>query len=181
MALQSLVINLFSGPSAGKSTMATGLFNKLKTQNINSEYVDEYAKHLVWSENYATLANQIYVSATQYYKEWILYNKVDVIITDSPIILGLIYWSDKTSPEYKFFYSLLIELFKKQNSINFFINRSKPYNKTGRIESEDQAKLIDSLIKEMLIDNNINFMEVSGDNPGLDIVFKEVLQRHKNV
>ena len=46
--MQSLIVNLFGGPSAGKSTLAHGLMNHLKINGIECEYASEYAKDLVF-------------------------------------------------------------------------------------------------------------------------------------
>ena len=51
--MKSLVINLAGAPGAGKSTLATEIFSKLKKLGYNCEYVDEYAKHVVYEENYS--------------------------------------------------------------------------------------------------------------------------------
>ena len=53
---KTIVVNLFGSPSAGKSTTATGLFHQLKLKGINCEYVSEFAKHVVWQENFNTLS-----------------------------------------------------------------------------------------------------------------------------
>ena len=48
---KSIVVNLFAGPGAGKSTGATYIFSKLKMLGIDAEYVSEFAKDKVWEEN----------------------------------------------------------------------------------------------------------------------------------
>jgi tRNA uridine 5-carbamoylmethylation protein Kti12 len=60
------VINLFGGPSTGKSTTAAYLFYYLKNKNLNIEYVREYAKDVVYEGSYHKLQNQIYITAKQY-------------------------------------------------------------------------------------------------------------------
>ena len=57
-----IVINLFGGPSSGKTTMAAGLFRLLKTMNKKVELVQEFAKDLVWENNLGKLSDQFYVS-----------------------------------------------------------------------------------------------------------------------
>ena len=61
------VINLFGGPSTGKSTLAALLFGTLKSKyDLNCEYVNEYAKDLVYEKrNQILLKDQLYIFAKQ--------------------------------------------------------------------------------------------------------------------
>ena len=45
---QTVVINLFGGPGAGKSTCAMEICSELKKHGLSAEYVQEYAKELVY-------------------------------------------------------------------------------------------------------------------------------------
>jgi len=44
------IINLFSGPSGGKSSIAAGLFYKMKRNGLSVELVPEVAKDYVYEE-----------------------------------------------------------------------------------------------------------------------------------
>jgi tRNA uridine 5-carbamoylmethylation protein Kti12 len=50
--MKTIVINLISGPCAGKSTAAAGIFSALKKQGIECELALEYAKDCVWDESF---------------------------------------------------------------------------------------------------------------------------------
>jgi len=52
-----IVVNFFAPPGHGKSTFAALVFSKLKMLGVNCELVSEFAKDMVWEEDYVALAN----------------------------------------------------------------------------------------------------------------------------
>lgn len=98
--MRTLVVNLFAGPSAGKTTCAWEIASELKKRDIVTEYVPEYAKELVWDENYEALANQEAIFEEQAHRINRLIGKVDVIVTDSPVLFSEIY-GHNNSKEFK--------------------------------------------------------------------------------
>ena len=52
-----IVCNFFSGPGAGKSTLAAATFARLKMLNVNCELVTEFAKDKTWEKNFTALSN----------------------------------------------------------------------------------------------------------------------------
>lgn len=135
---KTIVINLIGAPGAGKSTLAALVFSKLKMENISSEIVTEFAKDLVW-DNSNGLNNQLYVFSGQFYRVWRLQNAVDVVVTDSPMILS-IYYNMLQKPDNKLsedlFNKLVLECNNKFININFFLKRKHNYKTDGRIHSE---------------------------------------------
>jgi tRNA uridine 5-carbamoylmethylation protein Kti12 len=102
------VINFFAGPCAGKSTLSAGLFYKMKTQHYNVEYVHEYAKELTWEERHNCLTDQIFVTANQNRMFERLKGKVDWIITDTSLLLSLMYTPKDYYPTFE---PLLLDVF----------------------------------------------------------------------
>lgn len=165
-----IVINLYGGPGLGKSTAATGVFSLLKLHSVSCEYVSEFAKDLVWEERHETLKNQYYVWAKQYHRIWRLRNKVDVVITDSPLLLSLVYGSVIDS-----FAQTIIETYNDFNNLNYVLQRSKKYNTRGRNETEEEARVIDKRVTEMLKCNSIPYKTVRGDYKVIDNVIFDIL------
>lgn len=154
------IINLFGAPGAGKSTTSAGVFHLLKLQGVNCELVTEYAKEMVWRNLPPTaFEDQLYITAKQNAKLERLRGKVEYVITDSPILLGLAY----TPATYHNGYTeLLKSLFSSYNNINFYLNRVKNYNPIGRNQSEEESDAVGVRIKNILMDNSIRFKEIDG-------------------
>lgn len=157
---QTLVINLIGGPGSGKSTCASGIFYQLKKLGINCELALEFAKDKVWEESIKILDDQLYVFGKQYHKLFRLNGKVDVIITDSPLIISILY--NKTPSEY--FDKLVVEQYHTFNNLLFFINRAENYQTEGRLQTKEESEGLDSIIKEILQENNIPYDEIACEN-----------------
>jgi tRNA uridine 5-carbamoylmethylation protein Kti12 len=173
-----IVINFFGGPGAGKSTHSSGLFYELKKDMINCEYVCEYAKDLTWEERNKTLENQIYVFAKQHHRMWRIKDSVDVIVTDSPLLLSVIYGEHNTES----FHNLVLDVTNRFLNFNYFIEHSKDYIPIGRNQSENQAKQIDNKILNYLIDTEQTFEYLRRDyDENINYVKTRILQLLKPV
>lgn len=171
---KTIIVNLFGGPGSGKSTTAAGLFHMLKINGVNCELVTEFAKHITWKEDFNTLKNQIYVFAKQHDRMFHLKDKVDVIITDSPIIMGLSYCNwDLMSRSFE---QLVVDEFNRPDAVNvnYFINRVKEYNPSGRSQTEDEAKEKDVEIKALLNKYQVAIDGVDGDEQAVGHLFNVI-------
>lgn len=171
----TLVVNIFSGPCGGKSTQAAGLFYRLKVAGYNCELVTEKAKDLTWEENHVALANQLYVSGNQIYRQERLENKVDIIITDSPFVLGICYWKPQNQDIDSAYYNLLLSIFKTKQNYNVVLSRPAKFEQVGRNHNLQQSKDIDVNIRKVLDDNGIKYDEHYATPNGLDVLYKSVL------
>ena len=88
---KAIVINLFGGPCVGKTFLSWNLAAKLRKEGIMSEIASEYVKRLIYEEREKTIQNQRYIFAKQEYSIYSLLDHNQVIITDSPILLSIIY------------------------------------------------------------------------------------------
>lgn len=151
----TLVINFFAGPGAGKTTCAWEIASKLKKLNINTEYVSEYAKELVWEEKFDLLSNQEHVTKTQYDRLNRLRGKVDVIVTDSPLLLGM-YYGKENGMDPKFNKDIL-QYFNSFENFNLWIKRGERYEQNGRLQNKDEASKIDGELLTILKDNKVYY------------------------
>ena len=161
---KTLVVSLFGGPGTGKSTCAAGVFAELKNRGVNAELVSEYIKKWAWRGIHPNQFDNLYIFGKQSHAESILYGKVDVVVTDSPILVSA-YYEDKYHPTNRLVKPAalrFIELTAAQgvSRKNFWLVRRKAYNPAGRYQTEDQAKEIDSEMDQWLVDNKVPFEDI---------------------
>lgn len=158
--LDLMVINLFGGPGTGKSTTAAYLFAKYKSGGINTEYVQEFAKDKTWEENETALKCQPYIAGKQFWRLARLRGKVDIAITDSPLLTSLLYPTFGVNSDWE---KGIVNQFNLFDNVNIFLVRNTdvhPYNPKGRSQTEAEAKSIDVLTKNMLNKYDIPFYTV---------------------
>lgn len=159
------VINLFAGPGTGKSTTCAALFAELKYCGHNTELITEYAKDTVWEKRGPkVLEAQEYIFGKQHFRLSRVASEVEFVVTDSPILLSCIYLRDNYLPSLK---NVVKEAFDKYDNLNIFLKRNKTYNPKGRMQTEDEAKVIDGRILEMLNNWCIEYttLDFHRDNP----------------
>jgi adenylate kinase family enzyme len=172
MSDKPIVINLFGGPGAGKSTTAAGVFNRLKTIGLNAELINEYAKDLTWENRQKALQNQVYVFGKQYHRQERCADKVDFIITDSPLLLSSIYANEKVPTV---FHDLVKYCFHEYDNRNYFLERVKAYNPVGRNQTEEEAKKIDVRVKTFLDDIGESYQSIIGDESALLKIVADIM------
>ena len=154
---QPIVINFLSGPGSGKSTLAARVFTELKELRMNVELSTEFAKDLTWEQSFGVLSNQLYVFAKQQHRIYRVADKVDFIVTDSPLILSLIYgemYNPDMSPNFK---NLILEEFVRYPRFDVFVERHYEYVDEGRNQTLEQAIEIDNKIKKIFSDRGWEF------------------------
>lgn len=159
----TIVINAFAGPGAGKTTSCLEVAEKLKKQGFVTEYVQEYAKELVYDNNFIMLdghyEHQFAILNEQMKRINRLYGKVDFIVTDSPILLNNTYLNeDKNTEVYSAYSDSVNKLYGLYNNFNYFVERdTSVFEKEGRIHNFEQSIAIDNELKNMLHNNQIDF------------------------
>ena len=173
--MKTIIVNLFGAPGAGKSTGAAYIFSKIKMAGVNAELVTEFAKDKVWEESKEVFNNQIYIFGKQSFKISRVMNKVDVIITDSPIILSSFYNSDETIQEE--LDALVMKTFNSYNNMNYFIKRVKPYQEKGRFQTEAESDQIADEVSTLLDEKEVDYEVIAGDTEGYDYIVKQILHK----
>jgi len=165
----SKVINFIAGPGVGKSVMTSLIFANMKMSGMNCEIVPEYAKQLVWTEEFDLLNNQYHVSYYQNKLIQALNNKTDFIITDGCLLHGLVYNMinpDNTSDKDKT-QAAILKWFSESENINIYLERNLEinYEQSGRVQNLEESTHIDNLIKYQLFQNKIRYKSfISSEN-----------------
>lgn len=169
------VINLFGGPGTGKSTSAAGLFYEMKSKGYKVELVTEFAKDLVYQESFFRLKDQLMIFARQNHKLWILRDKVDFAIVDSPLLLSQHYFQDNNDYSEKLFKDLVLDTYNRYDNVNIFLKRNieeHPYQEYGRSQTLDEAIEIDVSIKNILDSVNANYHNILVSKNTVSEIFK---------
>lgn len=169
-----IVVNLFAPPGSGKSTGAAYIFAKLKMIGINAEYVSEFAKDKVWEENAEVFKNQAYLFGKQSFRMSRCKDKVDVIVTDSPLPLSAFYNQDAVLGE--IFNQVTVNVFNSYNNMNYLLKRTKPYNPKGRHQTEDESDAMRQPMIDFLNKYNINYENITGDIQGYEKIVDDVIE-----
>lgn len=158
------IINIFGAPGAGKSTACLGLAYELKRRWIQTEYVPEFAKDLVWRESAHLLKHQLYVFAEQQLRIDCLKGKTEIAVCDSPLLLSSFYSPEDYPLPFK---QAVFEFFDQYDNLNFFIRRSHAYVAPGRIQTEEQSDRLADSMEEFLYQTGVPFYNItaSDDTP----------------
>ena len=152
----TLIINLFGGAGIGKSTLMARIFSELKVQGYDCEMVTEFAKDLVWEKRNETFKDELYIFAKQNHRLFRVNGKVDIIVTDRPLILTNVYNQDDEE-----LCSLCLKTFNQYNNLNFLLKRQTVYQENGRNQSEEEAMKI---TQDLLESNEINYYTVNNND-----------------
>jgi nicotinamide riboside kinase len=166
------VVNFFGSPSSGKSTTASLLFGKLKQAGVNCELVQEYAKDKTWEGSFGVLQNQLLILGKQSHRQFRCRDQVDLIITDSPLLLSL-HYAKHLSPEFK---EVVRQTFNEYDNFNYLVERGNfAYNPIGRSQSEAEAQEIHLSLKSMLLQEVNNCKTIRRGEIDLPIIVEDIL------
>ncbi|AYV76189.1 MAG: hypothetical protein Terrestrivirus5_11 [Terrestrivirus sp.] len=175
---KTFIINLIAGPGCGKTTMCAQLFVKLKLLGFVVEYVQEHAKNLVWKKDFETLNNQYMVTKTQYDLLKQIDGKVEFVVTDAFIGHGLYYnlYNKGNTSNVDKTEKFILKCYSEFNNINIFLERGNfGFEQAGRIQTEDESREIDVILKHLLKANNIPFKCFKSDIHNTNGIITEIL------
>lgn len=163
-------INIFGGPGCGKSTVAAGIFSRLKAEGHEIELVDEYVKSWAYEKREICSFDQAYLFTQQLRKEYlVLRHSTGCIVTDSPLVLSICYAKKYGFKRWECLQSIADDFEEEYPSINVILDRRGcGYKQEGRYEDYEQALEMDRMISNYIYGCGINYCKIPfNDHDGI--------------
>jgi len=173
-----VVGNIIGGPGTGKTILAADVFSKLKRSGVTCDVSWEYIKRKLRENAMKVVQNQAYIFGKQQFQLFSLKDEVEVIITDSPLLLNPIYDKSKCLN----LKNLVLEEYNKYNNLLYFVERDTnfDYETEGRYQDLEGAKKVDSIILNFLNDNNIEYKVLKGiGQDTIDTIYADIMKELK--
>lgn len=175
--MNTIVINLFGEPGAGKSTAALTITAALKRAGINAEYISEFAKDKLYEKDYEVFNHQQYIFGKQSFKMGRVKDKIQVLVCDSPLILNIIYNNDKILGDS--FNETVLKVFNSYNNRNYLLVRNHKYETEGRFQNEQEAQEIKNKIINTLDSLHIPYFLTSSEEKDCMIIVNDIVEEIK--
>ena len=173
------VINVIGGPGSDKSLISAGIILYLHLHSKTVETIPDYAKSLVWQQNFEVLKNQYFIAQRQYEMLNLLDGQVQFLITECSLPQVLYYNEHypenicdigKTRTQ-------ILEWYRQHNNINVFVERGeKKYVHTGRFQDEEQARDVDRGLRALLSREGLHFTVLKPDVESINTFAQTLLE-----
>ena len=164
------VINIIGGPGSDKSLFSSAIILYLNLHHKSVETIPDFAKSLVWQQNFEVLKNQYFIAQRQYEMLNLLDGQVQFLITECSLPQVLYYNENyvenicdvgKTR-------SQILEWYRQHDNVNIMVERGvKKYVHTGRFQDEEQARTIDQGLRNVLTREGLPFTALA---PSVDAI-----------
>ena len=147
MSTRTIVVNIFGGPCVGKSTLAAAVYAELSQRALHCELVRAAAKSLIWREDWESLKDAQAIHEVRYAEMLRLYGNIDAIVTDSPLLMDIIYAGEEWDYE-----QVAVRHFHEFRAENYLLERSPiiRYDHRGRHCTEEEAEGYSDRLREIL-------------------------------
>jgi hypothetical protein len=160
------VINIIGGPGSDKSLFSAAIILHLNLRHKTVETIPDYAKSLVWQQNFEVLKNQYFIAQRQFEMLNLLDGQVQFLITECSLPQVMYYnenYADNICDVAKT-RAQIMSWYKQHDNINIFVERGdKKYVHTGRFQDEEQARAIDRGLRSVLVREGMKYTALPPD------------------
>ncbi len=158
------VINIIGGPGSDKSLYSSAIVLYLNLHQKTVEVIPDYAKSLVWQQNFEVLKNQYFIAQRQFEMINLLDGQVQFLITECSLPQVLYYnehYEDNICDIAKT-RAQILEWYQQHNNVNILVERGdKRYIRTGRFQDEEQARAIDHGLRSLLLREGMRYTKLA--------------------
>ena len=175
------VINIIGGPGSDKSLFSSAIILHLNLHNKTVETIPDYAKSLVWQQNFEVLKNQYFIAQRQFEMLNLLDGQVQFLITECSLPQILYY--NETYPEnicdIAKTRNQILEWYHQHDNINILVQRGdKKYVHTGRFQDEEQARAIDRGLRATLVREGMRYTALAPEVDTINAFASALLEPH---
>lgn len=164
-----ILVNLYGGPGAGKTTTALQLTGELKALGLEAEYVPEYARDLALEGRLiGAFQFDILMEQTKRLMRTVG-TGLDYVVTDSPILLQSLYARNEADKERAVvLHTALASVFDMWDFI--IMNDRATHSMVGRVTDKETAKVLDKQCYWALKEINAEFIAVPKNGAYMDVL-----------
>jgi len=160
------VINIIGGPGSEKSLFSAAIVLHLSLSGKTVEIIPDYAKTLVWQQNFEVLKNQYYIAQRQFDMLSLIDGQVHFLVTECSLPQLLFYnenYADNICDVGKT-RDQILQWYRQNDNINVLVQRGeKKYVRIGRFQDEEQAKEVDRGLLQIMQREHLPFTELPPD------------------
>ena len=160
------VINVIGGPGCDKSLITSAIILFLKLRNKTVEEIPDFAKSLVWQQNFQVMKNQYFIAQRQFEMLSLFDGQVQYLISECSLPQMLYYNENyldnicdigKTRTQ-------ILDWYGQFNNVNILVERGdRTYVRTGRFQDEEGARKIDRDMRELLEREELPFTSLPAE------------------
>lgn len=180
----TLHVNYWGNPGVGKSGLAGQLYGRLSEAGYLVELVKEYAKELYWKgalvrrddrTGEIVEEEQLLITTEQFRREAEYDSRVQVIVTDSPVLQGLVFAPSHYRGELT---NIMRQLTAGWTSIDILVNKdlSADYQSGGRIQTSQESMALRPEIEMILKAERPDYLEMN-NKEAADRAYEIVVDR----
>lgn len=153
-----LLVNVYGASGVGKSILATHLTNQMKLRGVKAEYCREWIKELVLKgENICKIPQKEITINQAKLQDMYLNSGAEVVVTDSPLLLGKLYGRDDFSITDALLGGLQPDNVALVNILLVHDEKNVTYQEFGRVESFDESLSNQNILIDILNSRNVSY------------------------